>query len=229
MQVNMARRCCESSRICDKWQLAVVGSALDDRGKKAIDCVKGSAERIITLRYDAHGMTLSLNGDRVECDEIAAALGDTQGQHILLEATTLGFPEILLCCRALISAETRLSLMYLEPGIYNAPRRLVEVLARRDFELSESVLEFQGIPGAIGTLDETRDQMVVFLVGYEGARLDRAVEDLPIRPARCHIVFGVPAFQAGWEMDSFSDAFATRPLRKGLSIRPAKKSFLDSN
>ena len=46
----------------------------------------------------------------------------------------------------------------------------------------------------------------VFFLGYEETRFDRALEDYQmISPNNCIVVFGVPAFQPGWEMDSLAN------------------------
>jgi hypothetical protein len=47
---------------------------------------------------------------------------------------------------------------------------------------------------------------VIFLLGYEERRLEVALEDYQmIGPASCSLVFGVPAFKPGWEMNSFAN------------------------
>jgi hypothetical protein len=48
----------------------------------------------------------------------------------------------------------------------------------------------------------------VFLLGYEGQRLAQALEQTDIRPSNCSVVFGVPAFQPGWEMDAYANNVA---------------------
>lgn len=205
MRVQMRRRACERGFNCDSWDIGLVGEPLDDRGRTAHECVRRSTTEILRFSYDAREMTVAFGESQYHCDELEDAFSCMEGRRVLLETTTLGVPELLLACKALSARQEHVSMLYLEPMSYNAPRRTKEVLARRDFELSDSFLEFQGIPGWTMPLDETEEQLVVLLLGYEGGRLDRAVEDLPIRPSQCHLVFGVPAFQAGWEMDSFSN------------------------
>lgn len=43
------------------------------------------------------------------------------------------------------------------------------------------------------------------MTGYESERIDRAMEENMITPRNCSLLFGVPAFQAGWEMNSFAN------------------------
>ena len=60
---------------------------------------------------------------------------------------------------------------------------------------------------------------VVFFLGYEGERLDEAFEELEIDPRKSIVVFGVPAFRPGWEMDSFANnvrVVADRGVQGGI-------------
>lgn len=79
------------------------------------------------------------------------------------------------------------------------------MLHRRLFELSDDVEIFSGVPGSVIVLRDENPNKAVFLVGYEGQRLDQALEQLNIRPSRTSVILGVPAFQPGWEMDSFAN------------------------
>src|SRR5687768_1170487 len=80
--------------------LAFTGGAVDGRGKAAHAALVGSAARTIRLQYDSEYLQLQCDSELVECDAVAEWLAMRQPQSIVLEATTLGFPEIVLCCRA---------------------------------------------------------------------------------------------------------------------------------
>jgi hypothetical protein len=58
----------------------------------------------------------------------------------------------------------------------------------------------------------------VFFLGYEEHRFGVALEDFhrTLRPEDCSIVFGVPAFQPGWEMNSLTNNL--RIIRAGTSV-----------
>jgi hypothetical protein len=109
-----------------------------------------------------------------------------------------------LACRGLRQRGVKaISLLYVEPLDYSAPKD--KLLHRRDFELSEEVPGYIPIPGSTILLEDRRPQRGVFFLGFEERRLDRAMEDHPIVSARASVVFGVPAFQPGWEMDAFAN------------------------
>jgi hypothetical protein len=158
------------------------------------------------LAQRTHSIEVEVAGQRVSADGISDALRPMLGGSVVLEATTLGFVEILLCCRALHElGVTAFDLVYVEPERYRNPRRQ-HLLHRRDFELSSDVPGYRAIPGSAILLGDRAPQKGVFCLGYEEARLRRAFEDLQmIRPSRSAVVFGVPAFKPGWEMDAIAN------------------------
>jgi hypothetical protein len=93
-----------------------------------------------------------------------------------------------------------------EPKDYYRPRRS-QIVHRRDFELSDEVEEFAGVPGNTLLLLPDRPLKVVVFAGFEGQRLNRFLEQTGLSPSKCEFIFGVPAFQPGWEMDSFANNF----------------------
>jgi hypothetical protein len=75
---------------------------------------------------------------------------------------------------------------------------------RREFELSSDVPGDKPVPGAVLMTTERTQQRAVFFLGYEERRLDVALDEPLVVSADTAVVFGVPAFNAGWEMDAFA-------------------------
>ena len=185
------------------WDLAIVGNVVDDRGKASIAFCRDHAQSTIRALYDPDGIMVDVGQNRYSADDLEAFMESAHDSSILLEATTLGLVEIFLFCRAAKDVGvSAISLLYAEPKAYSVNRS--QVLHKRDFELSDEVADFTGVPGAVLLRELTRTR-VVFLVGYEGQRLEQALEQTGASPSDCSIVFGVPAFQPGWEMDSFAN------------------------
>ena len=194
------------------FDTVVVGDDLVERGSAAIKLASSLAPSTHLMRYVPESLSVEFDGCRMEVQEFIQVLVALEGSSVLLEATTLGFPEILLCCNAMrVKSDCVLGIVYVEPDSYKRQSRAVKVIHQRDFELSDVIVGYRPIPGAIASLDqvpvddEVGAQDVIFLLGFEGERIDRAIEDLPIDPRRCDIVFGVPGFQVGWETDSFAN------------------------
>src|SRR5437660_872589 len=83
------------------WGIAFHGAVLDDRGDAAVRLLAQNAANSVTLRYDPATFQVEIGNDRVNADSFREAIRPLMVQPLVLEATTLGFVEILLCCRAL--------------------------------------------------------------------------------------------------------------------------------
>lgn len=201
-----------------RWDLGIIGKRVDDRGTAATDFIRTYCDRVASLEYHADEFTVDLDGSVCDVEEFRAnpLFGTTP---ILLETTTLGFVEILLGCDSSRKLKGTVDLLYVEPVVYKLSGR-TPLLHRRDFELSDEVPGYRGIPGFTLLLEQGGKVTCVFFLGYEERRLDRALEDFPfLRPDRCYVAFGVPAFRAGWEMDAFANnvrVIRERDLRGGV-------------
>ncbi len=184
------------------WRLGLCGTVVDTRGKAAEAYLKQQCSRVLNLSFDPDVGNIRLDGTVVEPDQLNKVIPDAGG--VVLETTTLGFVEVAVCCDALRKAGARsISLLYVEPGEYFIPDP-GQILLTRQFALTEEVTPYSGVPGWIKRLDETKSR-VVFFLGFEGERLLQAIEQLPLDPRRCSVVFGVPAFRPGWELNAFAN------------------------
>jgi len=161
----------------------------------------------MTIQYGEATFEMSVDDQRINAEDIGDRLRTMANSRVLFETTTLGFVETFLCCRGLhLDGLKTLHLLYVEPFTYNAPRRS-QVLYKRDFELSDLVTGYRAIPSATLHFSRLKTQHAVFFLGYEEHRLDVVLEDFQqmLRPEDCPVVFGVSAFQPGWEMNSFAN------------------------
>ena len=191
------------------WDIGFYGSMLDDRGRAAVQQLQCRTKNTYPLMYYPENFEISIDSRTVSVDNLELGPSETLKGHVVLEATTLGFSEILLCCKNLKKVGVRqLDIMYVEPGAYrNTNRR--HLLRRRDFELSKEVPGYKGIPGSTFFFDDRADQKYVFMLGYEESRLRRAFEELQdIVPSNTSLIVGVPAFKPGWETDSLANNIA---------------------
>ena len=214
----------------NRYDLAFCGEVLDDRGNAVTNELNQRANQKLSLRYDPVNLEMIVDGARVEADAFTDLLKRQLLNSIILEATTLGFVEILLCCRALRNLAIRsFEIVYVEPESYRNMQPS-HILHRRDFELSGDVPGYQAIPGYAILLGERKVQKGVFFVGYEEARLRRAFEDLQmIQPSNAAVTFGVPAFKPGWEMDSLANNIAVireQNIRGGIHFCGAENPIM---
>jgi len=207
MNVLMQKARAFSELEFSKWGTAIVGPAVDARGREAVAFAKANSDKLIEMHYDEATFEMEINGERINSEDTADSLSAVAASRVILESTTLGFVETFMCCRSLLNAGLRsMSILYVEPRTYSAPRRS-QVLHKRDFDLSEAVPGYRPIPGATFHLSALKPQHAVFFLGYEDHRFEVALEELQqtVRPQDCSVVLGVPAFQPGWEMNSFAN------------------------
>jgi hypothetical protein len=189
-----------------RFGLAIIGSVVDHRGEAACAWCNERCDNIVRLTYEAESTSFRLNDAATSNEALEALVRDASDRGIILEATTLGFVEIAHCCRRLIVSGARaVEILYVEPLRYSVPHPSDKILLKRDFSLTDVVRPFSAVPGWIRRLTLERRQNIVFFLGFEGERLDQAIEQLIITPQNCSVVFGVPAFRPGWEMNAFAN------------------------
>jgi hypothetical protein len=188
------------------WQVALHGEAIDDRGTSVLNEIAGKTLSMNALRYLPDSLEVAIGSAQVPVDEFPDALDSVIAGRVLLEATTMGVAEIVLCCKALRSlGHDAFDIVYVEPRDYDPPQRS-HLLHRRDFELSREVPGYRAIPGSALFLGDRKPFRSVFFLGYEEARLRNAFEELQmVSAAKASVTFGVPAFEAGWEMDAMAN------------------------
>ncbi len=204
MNILMQEAVTNSSLHSALHSVALVGDAVDDRGRAAHSYLTGLGATLVCVKYIPGSFQVSIGGKLIEADQLDPMLRQ-YGPVLMLEATTLGIAEILLLSRAANEADmSGIDYLYVEPESYFNARR-TSLLHKRDFDLSERFPGYRPIPGFIVNLGDPRPARGVLFLGYEERRLDRVLEDHQmIDPRYCTFVFGVPAFRPGWEMNSFS-------------------------
>ena len=189
----------------DNWDLAVVGKSIDDRGDAAVCFLNDHTQQTVELCYHADDLQITIDGTTSDVSQIEEFFNNHKKKRIILESTTLGFAEVFLCCHAACQLGIReFSFLYVEPAVYRRPQKK-QILHKRDFQLSGSVAGFSAIPGGAMIIDNRAPPTAIFFLGYEERRLDRALDEFSFLPNKCSVVFGVPAFQPGWEMDAFAN------------------------
>jgi len=205
MKISMQAGSASSELSHRRWQHAIVGEAVNARGEAAIKFAKENSDKVSIFRYDPDKLQIHCDDSNFSSEEPEQVFDSFRTETVLLESTTLGFVEILLCCRGLKQcAQKSVSLLYTEPRNYFRPRRS-QIVHRHDFELSEEVHEFMAVPGNVILLSTNAAPKCVVFLGFEGQRLNRFLEQTGIPISKCSLIFGVPAFHPGWEMHAFAN------------------------
>lgn len=186
-----------------KWDIAFYGRSRDNRYEYSIGYLKENSRNLLEFYYDAENYEWYLNNEKkgiIDDVEVNFASNFHRDLSILIDATSLDFAELLILLRAYKSIGVySVDFLYLEPAKYRAPlERLTE---NRCFDLSIKIKGFLAIPGYAMSF-ESHDSVVV-LCGYEGDRLGHAFEEYDIRGDNCRLIFGMPPYSYGWDMNSY--------------------------
>jgi hypothetical protein len=212
-----------------QWDLALHGEPVDVRGEAALAAVQVAAKELVLCDYDIKGSrNLRLSGAKTIKRDVAVLF--KPGKQVLLEATTLGFVELLHLLRAAHSQRIEaVDLLYVEPQEYQRDVTL-DAPWTREFSLSSS-RRFEGVPGFVTDLSlfENRAGRLVAFLGYEGARLVQAYEQLGgLADWQKYAIFGIPGYAPGWEINALANNIASLDKNKFDSVQYCPASAVSS-
>lgn len=176
------------------------GNPIDDRGNLAINFESEKISLRVPVAYDYDKMTIEVGNHTDSADNVTELLRPyVTGKNILLESTTLGFAELFLVIRSLIDIGIdHFLILYVEPEKYERTKPGAD-----SFALSESNAGYKPIPKSVIDLAGSDVEAGVFFLGYEPDRLERAFEEYQMLSSKdIKVVFGIPAFHPGWELNS---------------------------
>lgn len=178
---------------------------LDDRSRYsvALSCSLGRQQQRVS--YDPDSFTLTIGGTAYKADSLEDLPRKFRASSIVIDATTMEFPEIVLLLHAYYSLakgrRPRCAFIYVEPESY--ARKTAEEAAALGsaFNLSSGFRAKNAIPPFACMLSgENKAHLVAFL-GFEGGRLTRVLNDDDGHFFnQVTVVFGVPPFQATWDL-----------------------------
>lgn len=173
------------------------GEQLDERGESACGCAQADAR--VLLSFGVDDMSLTVGSETKPSDLAVELLSKYDWRKVFLEATTLGFAELFCAANALlVNGATTVNVIYVEPGEYTRVSKGAD-----QFALSEPTRGYVAIPNAIVDLSSDEVEAGVFFLGFEPERLDRALEEYQMIAAKdVKLVFGIPAYHPGWELDA---------------------------
>lgn len=202
MRINIEKGAQIDDIDLQQYDFGFYGDILDERGGKAVEVLEKYCKECIKINYSPEDFKVSFGDDSVIVDEVESKTNLYKNAKCLIDATTLGFVEILILCKSWMP-NLSLSFLYAEPAEYYRPERN-NILHRRNFELSGEIKGFKAIPGFSALISDDIEHKVIFILGFEASRVEKAFEDHQIINKRdCDLIFGFPAFTPGWEMNSF--------------------------
>lgn len=183
------------------YDIAFFGQDLDDRGRRSHALTRASAREAHAISYNPAEFSVAVGGETFRADARDAFSVRFAGAKILLDATTLDVPELLLLCACYCNAPgvERIGFIYVEPQGYKSSS---EAGGTHGFDLSSSFSSFYPIPGFTPELSRSRSGRLLAFLGFEPSRLQRVLSaiDDGLNIKSFSVAFGVPPYKASWEM-----------------------------
>lgn len=177
---------------------------LDDRSKYSAPQSRSLARRSAFVQYDPQRFELIIDGTSFRSDELEDIPRKFPASSIVIDATTMEFPEIALILRAyrkLSFQPARCVFIYTEPREYVRRPAGESPAPGSAFDLSLGFRAKNAIPAFTPLLSGGNKAHLVAFLGFEGARLLRVLSDDDGHfYTDVTVVFGTPPYQATWDM-----------------------------
>lgn len=177
---------------------------LDDRSRHSADLTRAAAKKSYRVSYDPAKFSLTIDGQAFSVrDELEDLFRKFRAQSIILDATTLEFPEILYVLSAYRKQPNRprCGFFYVEPEGYKQRPQNMSVVPGNAFDLSDGFRGNRQLPPFTRLLSNSNKAHLVAFLGFEGDRLMRVLDaDDGHFYERVSIVFGIPPFQPSWDL-----------------------------
>jgi hypothetical protein len=176
---------------------------LDDRSRHSADLTRAAAKRSYRVRYDPAKFSLSVGDETFRVDDLEDLFRRFRAKSLVLDATTMEFPEILYVLSAYRKQpdRPRCGFFYVEPEGYRQRPENMSVVPGNAFDLSEGFLGNLQLPPFTRLLSNANKAHLVAFLGFEGDRLMRVLDaDDGHFYEKVSIVFGIPPFQPNWDL-----------------------------
>lgn len=176
---------------------------LDDRSRHSAQLTRAAARRSYQVRYDSANYTLIVGDDKFRVDDLEDLFRKFRAQAIVLDATTMEFPELLYVLSAyrMQPNRPRCGFFYVEPEGYRQRPENSSVVPGNAFDLSDGFRGNLQLPPFTRLLSNTNRAHLIAFLGFEGDRLMRVLDaDDGHFYERVSIVFGIPPFRPSWDL-----------------------------
>jgi len=202
----------------ERYDVAFVGTPMDDRGARCRSIAEGSANRLVSTEYIPDVPHLLLDGVPHRPSDMDAIVRFAPASRVLLDATSLDFVEMLLLCKAYLqNPGVEVGFVYAEPHNYVPSSSRADATA--DFAFSEASRGTHSVPGFAPELRDDSKGWMFVCVGYESYRLHRILEEDDgafIRSTT--LVFGIPPYKTNWELHALLPHLSLLSDQPGFDI-----------
>lgn len=214
--------------------LIFIGEGIDTRSINTIAYLRSKYTYILEILYQNSTNSFLINECDIRTNDIKATLleyiNEKDVKHIILEGTSMGYPEILTILQILNSLQIKLNItiLYTEPIKYKSNTKN---LTDETYELSEDYHQHKYIKPFI--LKEPHDSTsnkqatLITFVGFEENRLGRVLNQNSDDNKYNEFIYvlPIPGFQFGWENISLSKHYHLLGNNKEIHYTPADDPY----
>lgn len=211
-------------KICEyKYDVFFHGADLDDRTEAVINQISTQPRYRISFSKDDY--EFFINDVPYRLINLSDFFNDKQYSHILIDSTSLDFPELLYLLNAIKNkAGVKVKIIYVEPLEYS---NIIDEDQEEYFQLSDRMHPFSALPLFAVNMQSNplRDVVLTPFLGFENSRLGQVlVNDDSATFKKITACVSVPAYFSGWENMSLK-----KHLKYFKSIQADLKLYPGSN
>lgn len=199
--IDMRQLPANCSEAPERFDIAFHGDPIDERGARSLKIAVASADRAVSVSYNADNFQISLNETGISVADFEKIREIHPGTRVLLDSTSLDPVEILVLTRAFLNCEQprEIGYLYVEPEHYLPSSNAMNM--ELSFSFSDQFLGLKPVPGFAPELRPDEPGRLVACLGFEADRLDRILQDDDGNFIKhTTLVFGVPPYRTTWEM-----------------------------
>lgn len=173
----------------------------DDRGDWVSSHVINVSNKVVKVTFCPLDVALSIDGEPFGIRKFGAYV--IPKGKILIDATTLGLPELLHLFKLLNDNGRAFDVIYVQPTGYSQLKSsgLDKIKA---YDLSDDGLGIQQVPPYIGY---SSNSTIFFFLGFEGHRFGALINSDEFDTSHLTCLIGSPPFKLGWENTSLSNNY----------------------
>lgn len=186
----------------DKYDAFFYGNDLDERTELAIKNI--SIEPRHKIFFDRENYNFNIDNDVYSLFDVHSFLQEKDYKYVLIDSTSLDFPEILYILFAIDKCARKINstILYIEPEEYT---NTLDDNQEEDYRLSDRMHPFSSLPiFAVNTQNAAdRQTVLTSFLGFENSRLGQVlVNDDGASYRKLMACISVPAYNSGWENTS---------------------------
>ena len=175
----------------------------DDRSSWSSNYINTVSQRVTTVDYSPVEATITMDNITYSITELNQENILLPEGNILIDSTSLPFPELLHLFKLFNTSKRSFDVMYVQPDKYNetGSRGLEATIS---YDLSDDGTGVQQLPPYVGYSSES---IIFFFLGWEGHRLGSLINSDEFNITNITCLLGIPPFKASWDYKILSSNY----------------------